>query len=642
MMKQIRTLLTIYCFCFVILFTGCYNGALKHFTYHQWFATHRATSEPPLFESITKTATKDKTENNVEDKTKNQFAENYPQELQYPVFFEPIFQKIESETTNDLHKWKSAITRPTLSTHYVDSIFQRNRQNGNKKYSSYEFAENSVSSQEHDFHHRMFQKNGQVFKLNLSGAIALGLSNNPDLCLNRLQPSITETNEAIVLAKFDPQLQAKVQGKTGKSLYGDAMGYYPPRRPESSVTTDFGIQKYFTSGSTFGINGSFDNSHNQEVREKFNTVTDVVSLQFQQHLLNGGGYGVNLADVRQARFQSLISQYEFRAYVQNFVAKIEWACWDYIAAARALEESREMYALTEQNWKETIERINAGTQAAADRFSFVSQLSQLESQLLKASCDLETARVALMQLILPHAKEFWNTDIELSYDLIPTGDYLMNCDGHIELAKRNRPDIAQARLQIKSGQLDVLKTRNGLLPKLDFFMSVDWMGYAEVVNPQVLNATEKRDDLSTTIGLSLEHQLGNRSARANDRAARLTLTQQKMSLDNLIHLAESDVYKYYTNVIQSLKIVQHNAIEVAAAQSMFEAENERMKDRLSTAFIVAQAQNQWSQARYQELTNAINFRKNLVYLYLTDGSLLERRGISLGQTTAAENADKHK
>lgn len=612
-----------FCLAIVILFIGCHKGLSGHFTrYHQWFVTHRATTEPPLFQSSV--------QQTVSEKNKSVSASQ--QEQQYPVSFEQLFQEIETANAEDFRKWNSAITRPTLSTHYVDSIFQRNRQDESKNYSSYEFSETPASNQEKEFLHTVLQKNGQLFKLNLSGAISLGLSNNPDLRSNRLQPSITETNEAVILANFDPQLQAKIQGMSGNALYGNGNRYYPPRRPESSVTTDFGIQKYYTSGSTLGINGSFDNSHAEQVSTKTNTVTDNVSVQFQQHLLNGGGFGVNLADVRQARLQTLVSQYEFRAYVQNFVAQIELACWDYIAAARTLEVAREMYMLTEQNWNETVERINNGIQSAADRFSFVSQLSQQESQLVKANCDLETARVALMQLIVPHAKEYWNADIDLLYDLIPTCDYLMNCNGHIELAKRNRPDLAQARLQIRSGQLEVLKTTNGLLPKLDFFMSVDWMGYAAVANHQSLKETSKKDDLSTTIGLSLEHQLGNRSARANDRAARLTLVQQRLALDNLIHLAESDVYKYYITVIQSLKIIQYSATEVTAAQSQFEAEKERMKNGQSTAFTVAQAQNQWSQARYQEITNAINFRKNLVYLYLTDGSLLERRGINLGRT----------
>ncbi|MDR1964621.1 MAG: TolC family protein [Planctomycetaceae bacterium] len=595
-----------------------------HFTpYHKWFVTQKSTAELPYSESVTQTPVKNPVETNYREQSDR-------------VSLEQIFQKIDSENTEDLNKWNNTITRPTMSTHYVDSIFKQVQKNSTKTLSSFEFFENPASHRENEFLHTVLQKNGQTFKLNLSGAISLGLSNNPDFRSNKLQPSITETREAYLLANFDPQLQATVQGKSGNALYGDAAQYYPPRNPESSVTTNIDVQKYYASGSTLGVSGSFDNAHANQVGVKTNTVTDSVSVRFQQHLLNGGGFGVNLADVRQARLHTVVSQYEFRAYTQNFVAKIELAAWDYISAARTLEVTREMYALTEQKWKETIERINNGIQSAADRFAFVSQLSQQESQLVKANCDMETARVTLMQLIVPHAKEYWNSDIDLAFDLIPTCDYLMNCNGHIEQAKRNRPDLAQAHLQIRSGQLDVLKTANGLLPKLDFFMSVDWMGYANVVNPQsILNETAKKDDLSTTIGLSLEHQIGNRAARANDRSVRFALVQQKLALDNLTHLAESDVYKCYMAVVQSLKTIQHNAAEVAAAQSSFEVENERMKNGQSTAFIVTQAQNEWAQARYREITNMISFRKNLVYLYLADGSLLERRGISLGRT--AEN-----
>jgi outer membrane protein TolC len=102
-----------------------------------------------------------------------------------------------------------------------------------------------------------------------------------------------------------------------------------------------------------------------------------------------------------------------------------------------------------------------------------------------------------------------------------------------------------------------------------------------------------------------------------------------MALDNLRHIAESDVYQRYMEVIHCLKSIQYNAVGVVAAKGTYEAENERMKNGLSTSFQVFQAQDQWRQIRYQEVTNIIQLRKNLILLYLADGSMLERRGIGI-------------
>ncbi len=41
-----------------------------------------------------------------------------------------------------------------------------------------------------------------------------------------------------------------------------------------------------------------------------------------------------------------------------------------------------------------------------------------------------------------------------------------------------RPDLNQARLLIRRGELDVVRTRNGLLPRLDAFITYGKTGYA--------------------------------------------------------------------------------------------------------------------------------------------------------------------
>ena len=49
----------------------------------------------------------------------------------------------------------------------------------------------------------------------------------------------------------------------------------------------------------------------------------------------------------------------------------------------------------------------------------------------------------------------------------------------MKLALQMRPDLNQAKLLWQRGDLEVVKTRNGLLPKLDLFVTLGRTGFAE-------------------------------------------------------------------------------------------------------------------------------------------------------------------
>ena len=58
-----------------------------------------------------------------------------------------------------------------------------------------------------------------------------------------------------------------------------------------------------------------------------------------QSLMRGAGISANMASLRQARLDTLFTEYELRGFTEQFVANIEGAYWDY-AVARARDSSR--------------------------------------------------------------------------------------------------------------------------------------------------------------------------------------------------------------------------------------------------------------------------------------------------------------
>ena len=127
---------------------------------------------------------------------------------------------------------------------------------------------------------------------------------------------------------------------------------------------------------------------------------------------------------------------------------------------------------------------------------------------------------------------------------------LAGTDDSVALAKRMRPDLNQARLLIKSDELELVKTKNGLLPQLDLFLTlskdVNETSYAQ----SFLVSTEDRKNTgyASQVGATFSYPIGNRAAHATHTRAKLTREQNFRALANMAQLVEQDVRSAYIEV----------------------------------------------------------------------------------------------
>ena len=198
-------------------------------------------------------------------------------------------------------------------------------------------------------------------------------------------------------------------------------------------------------------------------------------------------------------------------------------------------------------------------------------------------------------------------------------------EDHVALALRRRPEIAQARLQLERGDLALVQTRNGLLPRLDLFISLGATGYAASFG----DSLDVGDGHDLTAGLTLSLPLGNSAARAADRRAVLSRRQAEISLENLAQLVEVDVRGAWIEAGRLREQVAATAATRRLQNEKLRAETEKFRVGKSTAFLVAQAQRDLLQAENDAVTAAAGLLKALVECYRLEGTLLERRGISV-------------
>jgi outer membrane protein TolC len=189
-----------------------------------------------------------------------------------------------------------------------------------------------------------------------------------------------------------------------------------------------------------------------------------------------------------------------------------------------------------------------------------------------------------------------------------------------------RPDLAEARLRLQRGDLELVRTRNGLLPQLDIYVTAGKSGYAD----RILDTADlSGEGYDVQAGLILRYPWQNSTARAANRRAIVSRAQAEESVANLAQLVEVDVRGAWID----LNRLREQAAATAATQLLQEeklrAETEKFRVGKSTAFLVAQAQRDLLQAENDTVTAFAGCIKASIELYRLEGSLLARRGIQV-------------
>ena len=197
---------------------------------------------------------------------------------------------------------------------------------------------------------------------------------------------------------------------------------------------------------------------------------------------------------------------------------------------------------------------------------------------------------------------------------------------HVEVALRMRPDLGQAKVLLERDELEIVKTRNGLLPKMDLFITLGKTGYADSFNESFDNISDGGYDKS--VELKFQYPLTNRDAKAQHKRALLTREQQNESLENLRDLARQDVEQAFIEAKRARQQVDATATTRRFQEEKLRAETAKFQVGKSTALLVAAAQRDLLNSQASEVESVTNYLNARINLYLLEGSLLERRGIN--------------
>jgi outer membrane protein TolC len=441
--------------------------------------------------------------------------------------------------------------------------------------------------------------------LSLREALLLAMEHSTSLKVERLKPEIFRTFELAEQAASDPRLELSA-AQTWNQQTG------PPVQ-DTGVATDLSLS--LPTGTSLSGSASVSWQGSQAVS---------LDVALTQSLLQGAGTSVNLARLRQARLDTFASRYELQGFAASLASQVESAYWNLYLAERQQAIYRESLALAERQVAETEVRIRVGKLAEIELAAAKAEVASRQDALRTSEKLIETTRLGLLLLINPPGSG-WETRVELADQPAPPQGLLDEVQAHVELGLRLRPDLNQTRLQIQRGELELIYTRNGLLPKLDLVFQIGKVGTTSSFsgNPEL------------AAGLSLEYTPGDRAARALDQRARLESRQVQEALGHLERLAESQIRSAYLEARYAADRVGTTATLKVLQEEKLRAETEKFRVGSSTSYLVAQAQRDLLASQLAEAQAAVDYLLAVMNLYLLEGSLLERRGLTVAEAATS-------
>ena len=473
--------------------------------------------------------------------------------------------------------------------------------------------------------------------ITVKDAILIALENNRSLVVERLNPSIQQTFEDQERAVFDPAIEAEVSARRNDSQSQTRSGSDTENSVNNIYQGSISLKEFFPTGTFVEAGAITETTDSSLYNEPFSSTR--MGLSVTQPLLRGYGTDVNLARLRQSQLETNITQYELRGFSESLVAQVETTFWDYALSRRRIEIVEESLKLTRQQIAETEEMIRVGTMAEAELAAVQAEVATQRQDLINAKSSLESIRLRLLRLLNPPGQILWYRDVNLVHSPKLPEIKLDAVETHVAVAMRMRPEINQAKIEIQQEDLEIVHTKNGLLPQMDLFITLGKTGYADSFSGSVSNITGDSHD--AMVGLNFEYPIFNRDAKAQHRRALLCLNQAEIALDNLKQLVELDVRNAYIEINRTKEQISASTATRKFQEEKLRIETEKFRVGLSTNFFVAQAQRDLLVSRINEVQAMVNYLKALNNFYRLEGSLLDRRGIIAPGSDPVEYSTKN-
>ena len=468
------------------------------------------------------------------------------------------------------------------------------------------------------------------------------------------------------LAEFDAQLDATATwSKNDRPQNFGVMGlgdFFAPQFAQDLNNYSVGLTKNTANGSTFGMRHNifydFNNNGSRITAGDFFTNLEAT---FNQPLLQGAGTqynriagfssfqqaagGVNqqIDGVLISRIRYDIALADFEEGIRNLMRDVEDAYWELYFAYRDLDARKIGRDSALETWLKVKALKGVGTQGGE-----ADKEAQARSQyfLFRAQAEAALTNLFRVENRLRYMMGLAATDGRLIRPIDEPTTAKIDFDWvtiHCEALSR-RTEIRNQKWQIKRRELELIATKNNLLPRLDASGTYRFLGAGEDLlrsEPNGVNpfnpGSNAYESLSTgdyqewQVGMQFTMPIGFRRALAGVRHHQLLLAREKAVLEDL----ELEVSHQLTDAIRDIDFnflnLQTNFNRRVASQDEVDAVKTVYDSGRVPIDLLLDAQRRRAEAESAYFRSLVDYNRAIMRAHYRKGSLLEYNGVYLAE-----------
>ena len=520
--------------------------------------------------------------------------------------------------------------------------------------------------------------NSKVVRL-LRGGVSDGLLANPDQAPTVYDPAIQQSNPGVgarqgggvesALSAFDAQLGASMfwqRNEQPRNVGGIGTQIFRRDFLQDLATFQAELSKQTASGTRFSVsNETVYDANNNPTRDVFSDYTTRWQAEARQPLLQGAGTlfnriagpGLgpgNYNGVIIARINGDITLTDFEGQVLNQVRQVEDSYWELYFAYRAFDAARAGRDSVLRSWR-TVEAFRIVGRSGGDALS--ESRARQEYFLFKSTVEDRLLRLYAAENRLRYLMGLAASDGRLIRPSDEPTTAKVDFDWaevHGEALAR-QVNLRRQKWVIKRTEMELIASRNFLLPRLDGVARYRWLGLGDdLIDPNGMGISRENSSIAGTdafstltdgnyqeweLGLQLNMPIGFRRELAGVRNAQLRLARERAVLQD----QELEVSHLLTEAIRNLhfnyQITETNfnrrraaQQELEAAQIIFEEGAElNQQQGASSLDRLLDAQRRLAEAERDYFQSLSNYARSIAEVHFRKGSLLEYNNVFLAE-----------
>lgn len=386
------------------------------------------------------------------------------------------------------------------------------------------------------------------------------------------------------------------------------------------------------------------------------------SVTIAQPLLRGRGRDISLRYIRISKINEKISRLIFYQQLISTVYGITRLYFDLVSLNENVNVQRQTLTAARKLYEDDKAQVEQGTLAPIGLTQAQSLVASSELAVIQAEGLVKQQEVILKSQLSRQGTAdavLGNLPIVPTDPIvIPPTDELASLDQLVSEALTTRPDLAQASLQVESGEIALKASINAAKPQVDLIGNFQTRGSTEVpfatlgqpgtgliTAPTDLGVAGLRLSRIYQAGIQFNVPLKNHVAEA-DAARDLLQVRQAQARTQLLANQVREQVENSVVALQTARSALNAAIQARQYQEVLVgAERDKLSVGASTNFLVIQQESYLAQARSSEVGARSVWIKARVALDRAVGNLLDKNGITydesvLGQLPATSPTGK--